>query len=58
MVSLKKLCAKVIGDSISQLDAVQIIQLARMMNLSQLESTAIEYISNNLSQVQNLSISN
>ena len=50
--SLKKFCANIIGSYVSELDAIDLIKMARMLNLPKLEKTAIEFIAHNLEQVK------
>lgn len=49
--SLKKFCANTLGSYISEVNVIDLIKLSRMLNLPKLESTAVEYIANNLEQV-------
>ncbi|KAI2810039.1 Ankyrin repeat and BTB/POZ domain-containing protein 1 [Blomia tropicalis] len=48
--SLKKFCANTLGSYISEVNVIDLIKLSRMLNLPKLESTAVEYIANNLEQ--------
>ncbi|XP_017478379.1 PREDICTED: ankyrin repeat and BTB/POZ domain-containing protein 1-like [Rhagoletis zephyria] len=48
--SLKKFCANFIGEHIDQLNVIDIIKLARELNLPKLEKTATQHIANNLQQ--------
>lgn len=54
MNSLKRFCANFIGNHVSQLNAIDLIKLSRMLSLPKLEKTAIEHIAHNLEQVRQL----
>lgn len=55
---LKKYCATLIGNQIEKFDPIEIIQIARFLNLPKLEAIATKFIAENLKMVKSDSILN